>query len=136
MVGTMAFLANVEPPEVGCDSHAGPCPALPVKGELGEMHKAGCLAKHEPERPALGDWSSPSRRTKGDSGWSLRKQRDPPLPCHTCPKSSPPPPDGVSTLRGVALGEREGLPLCSGHLEHGQPSGLENGGTPTEGAFA
>ena len=68
MVRTMAFLANVEPPEVGCDSHAGPCPALPVKGELGEMHKAGCLAKHEPERPALGDWSSPSRRTKGTVG--------------------------------------------------------------------
>ena len=64
----MAFLANVEPPEVGCDCQTGPCPALSVKGELEEMHKAGCLAKHEPERPVLGDWSFRQGEPKGTVG--------------------------------------------------------------------
>ena len=76
----MAFLANVKPPEVGCGCFAGPCPVLPVKGELAEMHKAGCLAKHKPEHPVLRDWSSPGRRTKVNSGSSLQKQKNLPLP--------------------------------------------------------
>ena len=69
----MAFLANVEPPEVGCGCHPGPCPVLPVKVELEEMHKAGCLGKHEPEHPVLGYWSL-QRGTKGDSGCFVRSK--------------------------------------------------------------
>ena len=68
-MGTMAFLANVEQPEVSCDCHAGPCPALPVKVELEEMHNAVNCNSSLPVNHPHGQWRpyhthllSPSRQ--------------------------------------------------------------------------